>query len=598
MNSIDELVLAMRTILQAGLRTVEAESVSDYRARLGQQVVDRLDALKPLLYQTGSEGKTLILAGQLPPLVDLASALRSGPVAEWQAFCRAHDLAIEPSWESGPIEQIAVLEARGVSPTHALYREYRAARSKQDTAAALKVLRVISRLSPHDEDSREEVLRLEGLVPADAAATFSVPSTVRPAAVQMQPAVSSPRPAPAASGAPVRTIDPLPSVGAAPTPAPPNPVRKIHAGSAPPAPPPAPPLVVGAAEVPPIVPESPPEPPSPVARSLSSARVIQSPVPNAAGPVSRLKKADSDSGMNGLDDEARLHRALEAERAAPLVMVPSGEKPFPLRLVLRLSAGLVMLIVVGVGVKLTLDASARARQTKQDVALWQGVARQAFNGVLDMEQTQTALQRAAETPATGKAIVKAHETCLKNVRLFLSDPMSADMPEAPPEAAEDLQGLISTLNSYYEICEATPLPEEWNPLSLDDFAKYLRWQAKEEEQWQEVANCFAPTPDRPEAIADRRVREMEQLRLTAEKLLTGDTHPPGTPDKWLELLTDLDALVPVWLPIWAKWEAWDRDDLDYLRSLGSMVQDAPSTPQWLRQSMVQEIKKTLRTATP
>jgi len=160
MNSTNKLIRQIRAGLSGGWVEVPVESLAEEYARLAQEAGQRLESCGTML-EKGSEYQALQLAETEPVLLDLIAALSFAEAPEWTAYCLAQGLPLAPKFDPKAVQALDALYAKGITASHPLYKEYRAAVSSRDDERAIRTIRSIVRLNGGDTNARSELLRLE-----------------------------------------------------------------------------------------------------------------------------------------------------------------------------------------------------------------------------------------------------------------------------------------------------------------------------------------------------------------------------------------------------------------------------------------------------
>lgn len=114
-----------------------------------------------LMIEAGQSLQALQLAETPPPLLDTITVLAFRHAADWRAYCQAHQLPWAEPFYDKFIRQVNAAYGQGVASDHPYYRDYRRAVLKNDDERALSILRVIARMNPADENTRQELKRVE-----------------------------------------------------------------------------------------------------------------------------------------------------------------------------------------------------------------------------------------------------------------------------------------------------------------------------------------------------------------------------------------------------------------------------------------------------
>jgi hypothetical protein len=101
------------------------------------------------------------LAETPPPLLDLITVLSFRQAAEWRSYCQTHNLPWADPFYDKYVRLLNATYGTGIAADHPYYRDYRRAVMKNDDDKALSILRVVARLNPSDENTKQELKRLE-----------------------------------------------------------------------------------------------------------------------------------------------------------------------------------------------------------------------------------------------------------------------------------------------------------------------------------------------------------------------------------------------------------------------------------------------------
>jgi hypothetical protein len=136
-------------------------------AKLAQEYADacRVAARRleqcALMIEAGQSLQALQLAETPPPLLDLITVLSFRQAADWRAYCQAHQLPFTEPFYDKHLRQLNSSYGKGVAADHPYYRDYRRAVLKKNDERALSILRVIARVNPGDENTTDELRRVE-----------------------------------------------------------------------------------------------------------------------------------------------------------------------------------------------------------------------------------------------------------------------------------------------------------------------------------------------------------------------------------------------------------------------------------------------------
>lgn len=160
MKAVSQTIQAIRAALKesAPLGTTP-KAAADY-AGFCAQAEQRLETVLMML-DKGSDHQALQVAEEEPALLDLVGALSFGAEKPWLAFCEKHGLPAAPLLNARAVRDLEALYAKGISATHPLYKDFRAAVLSRDDDRALKIVRTIVKLNAGDENAKQELQRLE-----------------------------------------------------------------------------------------------------------------------------------------------------------------------------------------------------------------------------------------------------------------------------------------------------------------------------------------------------------------------------------------------------------------------------------------------------
>jgi cell fate (sporulation/competence/biofilm development) regulator YlbF (YheA/YmcA/DUF963 family) len=136
-------------------------------AKLAQEYADLCRAANrrleqcAIMIEAGQFLQALQLAETPPPLLDLITVLSFRQAAEWRNYCQAHQLPWNEPFYDKYVRLLNSTYGKGIASDHVFYRDYRRAVLKNDDEHALSILRVIARMNPSDENTKEELKRLE-----------------------------------------------------------------------------------------------------------------------------------------------------------------------------------------------------------------------------------------------------------------------------------------------------------------------------------------------------------------------------------------------------------------------------------------------------
>ena len=122
----------------------------------------RLEQLREIL-DSGQELQALLMAEAPPSILDEASLLQS-VAEEWKASCVVNGLESAPELQFQAAQRLNLLYTKGISPSHAIYKDFREAIMSRDDERAMEIARAIERLNPADSNAKAERERLEAKV--------------------------------------------------------------------------------------------------------------------------------------------------------------------------------------------------------------------------------------------------------------------------------------------------------------------------------------------------------------------------------------------------------------------------------------------------
>src|SRR5580698_9437324 len=109
-----------------------------------------------LMIEAGQRLQALQLAETPPPLLDLITVLSFREAADWRAYCQSHNLPWTEPFYDKHVRLLNSTYGKGIAGDHPFYRDYRRAVMTNDDDKALSILRVIGRLNPSDENTKQE----------------------------------------------------------------------------------------------------------------------------------------------------------------------------------------------------------------------------------------------------------------------------------------------------------------------------------------------------------------------------------------------------------------------------------------------------------
>ena len=114
-----------------------------------------------LMIEAGQSLQALQLAETPPPLLDLVTILSFREATAWRQYCQTHQLPSSEPFYDKHLRQLNSAYGKGIAADHPYYRDYRRAVLKKNDERALSILRVIARMNPADENTTEELRRVE-----------------------------------------------------------------------------------------------------------------------------------------------------------------------------------------------------------------------------------------------------------------------------------------------------------------------------------------------------------------------------------------------------------------------------------------------------
>lgn len=160
MKTVQQALQVIRDTLKAKAPLASSGKAAESYASFCAQAEQRLEMVA-LMLQKGSDYQALQVAEEEPPLLDLIGLLSFGDEKGWHAFCEKHSLPVAARLNARTVRDLEELYAKGISATHPLYKDFRAAMLSRDDGKALKIVRTILKLNPGDENARKELQRLE-----------------------------------------------------------------------------------------------------------------------------------------------------------------------------------------------------------------------------------------------------------------------------------------------------------------------------------------------------------------------------------------------------------------------------------------------------
>ncbi|MEI6674630.1 MAG: hypothetical protein WCO57_05590 [Verrucomicrobiota bacterium] len=158
-SALNELIDTIQSLLDDRPTSATPDVVAQEYARMCREVNERLGRIG-LMLEEGGEIQALQLAEQPPRVLDAAITLSFGRESEWLEYCRNHGHEVPPMIDARTLDVLQGIQAKGVTPNHPLYRDYRAAVSSKNEGKAFELIRIIHHLNPADENAGREFKRL------------------------------------------------------------------------------------------------------------------------------------------------------------------------------------------------------------------------------------------------------------------------------------------------------------------------------------------------------------------------------------------------------------------------------------------------------
>jgi|GEM_PF-5765114 len=117
-----------------------------------------------LMVSKGNEFQAVQLAEVHPPLLDLVTTLSFPGLDKWKNLCNTRNLKLPERIDEKSVRILNDVYQKGLSPTHPLYKQYRAAMFDRNDEAALEVLLTITRMNSSDQVAKSELDRLRNRV--------------------------------------------------------------------------------------------------------------------------------------------------------------------------------------------------------------------------------------------------------------------------------------------------------------------------------------------------------------------------------------------------------------------------------------------------
>lgn len=139
--------------------TALAALAADYSEQC-RKVNTRLEQIREIL-DRGDDRQALLLGETEPPVMDEADALCFPGAPQWRELCASHQLTSGPEIKATVIQRLNLIYSKGITASHAIYKEFRTAILERDDDRALSLARTIEKLNPSDVNARSERERLE-----------------------------------------------------------------------------------------------------------------------------------------------------------------------------------------------------------------------------------------------------------------------------------------------------------------------------------------------------------------------------------------------------------------------------------------------------
>jgi hypothetical protein len=160
MLNVSRLIKEIREGLATGRPSEAVENLASEYARATQEACQRLESCAAMIGK-GSEYQALQLAETEPALLDLIGVLSFAEMRAWSEFCAAQGLPVAERFDGKAVQALDQLYAKGITPNHPLYKDYRSAVTSRDETNALRIIRSIAHLNPEDADAKKELARWE-----------------------------------------------------------------------------------------------------------------------------------------------------------------------------------------------------------------------------------------------------------------------------------------------------------------------------------------------------------------------------------------------------------------------------------------------------
>lgn len=159
-SQAERLVRKIVDALGQPVSDTQAPKLAEEYAEVCRAASRRLEQCA-LMIEAGQSLHALQLAETPPPLLDLITVLAFRQSAEWRTFCQTHQLPwCEPFYDKF-IRLLNSAYGNGVASDHPFYRDYRRAVLTGNDEKSLSILRVIARMNPSDQNTKEELQRVE-----------------------------------------------------------------------------------------------------------------------------------------------------------------------------------------------------------------------------------------------------------------------------------------------------------------------------------------------------------------------------------------------------------------------------------------------------
>lgn len=160
LNQAERLVRKITELVGNPAPDAQAARFAQDYADLTRTASRRLEQCA-LMIEAGQSLQALQLAETPPPLLDLITVLSFRQAGEWRSYCQTHNLPWADPFYDKYVRLLNSTYGAGIAADHPYYRDYRRAVMTNDDDRALSILRVVARLNPSDENTKQELKRLE-----------------------------------------------------------------------------------------------------------------------------------------------------------------------------------------------------------------------------------------------------------------------------------------------------------------------------------------------------------------------------------------------------------------------------------------------------